>query len=83
MVGECAWFTRVQDKIAHFWAPSPSANETSLELIMDANLKNPYASYVMIVLRLMTYLLRNKLGKEAELLIILPVGMSFWKMEHH
>ena len=51
--------------------------------MMDANLKRIYASHVMIVLRMISYLCRKQLGKESELLITLPVGILFFNMEHH
>ena len=63
--------------------PAPEATETTLELMMDANLKRLYAYHVMILPWLMTYIWRKQLGKEEDILITLPVGFSFWNLEHH
>ena len=37
----------------------------------------------MIAPQLMTYIWRNQLEKEADLLITLQVGIDSWKLEHH
>ena len=59
------------------------SNKITLDLMMDAKLDITYASHVMIVLQLLIYLWRNNFGKEADLLITIPVGCSFWWLEHH
>ena len=50
---------------------------------MDVKLNRLYASHVMIFPRLMKYLWRNHLVKEAVLLITIPAGLYFWKLDHH
>ena len=77
------WLARVQDWSAFLWAGSLVVTQIFLKLIMDSKLKMPYPSHVMIVPRLMAYMYRKQLGKEADLLITLPVGLYFWKMENH
>ena len=71
------WFTRGKGQGHYLWETSPAATETSLELIMDAKIKIPYASHVKIIQCFMTYLWRKKLGKGADPLINIPVGISF------
>ena len=67
----------------YFWYLSSEETETTLGLVIGTKLKIPYALRMMVVMRLMTYLSRKQLGKEEDLLIPLPVGIYFWKMEHH
>ena len=62
---------------------APEATETALELMMDYNLKMLYTSHVMILPWFITYIWRKLLGKEADILITLPVGISFWNLAHH
>ena len=77
------WFDMGQGQGAYLWAPDPAATEIALELMMGEKFKRPYASHVMIVPRLATYLWIKQLGKGEELLITLPIGPYFWNMEHH
>ena len=65
------------------WTPLPSAIETDLDLLLEANLKSPYKTHIAVVPRLMTFLWRRHMGKEADLLFTIPVGIPFWVLEEH
>ena len=57
--------------------PTPTEAETILELFLEARLHFPYKSHIMVVPRLMIFLWRKYMGKEADLIFTVPVGIPF------
>ena len=57
--------------------------ETALELLLEARLKRTYKTNIVVIPQLMTFLWRRYMGKEADLLFTIPVGMPYWGLEEY
>ena len=65
------------------WAPPPDAAETALYLLLESKLQQPYRSHVMVVTWLMKFSWSKQMGKGAELLFTVTVGIPFWGLGEH
>ena len=63
---------------ARLWMPPPAAMETVMEMFNEDRLAHPTAPHVFVVPRLMTYLWRKDLGKDADVLFTVQTGVPFW-----
>ena len=70
------WFELKGDNL--LWATPPPAADTALELVLEARLQHPYKSHYMVVPRLMKFLWRKDMEKEADLLFTVPFWVPFW-----
>jgi hypothetical protein len=52
--------------------------ETALELFGNDRLAHPQWPHVFVILCLMTHMWRKNLGKNADVLFTIPVGIPFW-----
>ena len=66
-----------------FCTPYTEDMETALELLLEARLKRTYKTNIVVIPQLMTFLWRRYMGKEADLLFTIPVGMPFWGLEEY
>ena len=62
------------------WTLSPAAMETALDFLLEACIKRPYKTHIFVIPCLMKLLWRRYMGKEADLLFAIPVGMPFWEL---
>ena len=69
------WFEYKGDDL--MWSPPPSAADISLGVLLESLLQRMYKTNFMVVPRLMIFLWRNQMGKEADLLFTVTVGMPF------
>ena len=63
------------------WTLSPAAMETALDLLLEARIKRPYKTNIVVISLLMEFLWRRHTGNEADLLFTITVGMPFWGLE--
>ena len=77
------WFDEEQRVDNLLWNPSPASMENDLDLLLEAWIKRPYKTHIVVMYRLMTLLWRRQNGKEADLLFTIPVGTTFWGLEEH
>ena len=62
---------------ARLWVMAPAVMETALELFRDDRLAHPRWPHVFVIPRLMTHMWRKNLGKDADVLFTVPVGVPF------
>ena len=73
------WFTRGHDGNEKFiWMPAPAAAEVAVEQLCIARHKRPTSSHLFVVPRLMTAYWRKQLGKLADCMFTVPVGVPWW-----
>ena len=70
------WFEHKGGNI--LWATPPAELETLLEILLESSIQQPYKSHVMVVPRLMIFSWRNKMEKEEDFLLTVPVWMTCW-----
>ena len=70
------WFEHIVGNL--LLDPTPVASETSLELLLESQLWQPYKSHLMMFIRTMTFLWRYQMGNEKYLLFTFPFGIPFW-----
>ena len=75
------WFEVQGDNF--LWAPAPATTETVIELLLESHLQHIYRSHLIVVPRLMSFLWRKQIGKEAGLLFTLLVGIPFGYLVEH
>jgi hypothetical protein len=63
---------------ARLWMPPPATMETMMEMFNEDRLAHPTMPHVFVVPRLMTYLWRKELGKDADVLFTVQTGVPFW-----
>jgi hypothetical protein len=63
---------------ARLWVMAPAVMETALELFGDDWHAHPQWPHVFVIPRLMTHMWRKNLGKDADVLFTVPVGVLFW-----
>jgi hypothetical protein len=73
----------VRKTATHLWAPAPAAADVAVEEMMRARHKDPRSMHVFVVPKLMTYLWRKRLYKEADVSFEVPVGVPFWDKTMH
>ena len=71
------WFEENKSGNNPLWGISPSAIKTALDMVLEARLKQPHKTNLVVVPRLMTYIWRIQMVKEGELLFTISVGMNF------
>ena len=71
------WFDEEQRGNVLSWTPLLAAMETDLDLMLEARLKRPYKTHIVVIPHLMKLLWRIKMGKEADLLLTITVGIPF------
>ena len=75
------WFKHKVDNL--LWGTPLTAEDTALEILLNSRIQRPYKSHVMVVPWLMKFSWRNQMGKEAELLFSVPVGIPCWGLGEH
>jgi hypothetical protein len=65
-------------KAARLWMLPPAAMEVAIELLWEDKLAHPQWPHVFVIPRFMTHLWRRNLGKSADILFTVPVGVPFW-----
>jgi hypothetical protein len=65
-------------KAARLWMLPPVAMEVAIELLWEDKLAHPQWPHVFCVPRLMTHMRRRDLGKNGDILFLVPAGMPFW-----
>ena len=65
------------------WAPAPSPAETVIEILLETNVQHLYRSHLILIHRLLEFLWKFHMGKEADLLFTVPVVTYFWPLEEH
>ena len=75
------WFEHKGDNL--LWDPPLAASETALDILLESRLQKPYKSHLMVVPRIMIFYWRKQMGKEADLLFNVPIGMSCWELGKH
>jgi hypothetical protein len=63
--------------------PPPAAMGAVVEMFGDDRLVRPHLPHVFVVPRLMTYLWQKQLSKDADVVLTIPTGLSFWPKEMH
>jgi hypothetical protein len=58
--------------------PPPAAMEVAIELLWEDRLAHPRWPHVFCVPRLMTHMWRRDLGKNADIVFLVPAGAPFW-----
>ena len=76
-------FTQGHGLEGYLWYPPSEAIEAAMEIFMEARHKRIYVSHVTICPRLMTHIWRNVLGKDAELIFTIPVGLHVFPNTFH
>ena len=77
------WFNLPNIAGPRLWIPPPAAMETIVELFSEDRLTNPHIPHVFAVPRLMTYLWRKALSKDADVVFSIRAGSSFWPSSMH
>jgi hypothetical protein len=77
------WFSLHEVDQPRLWVPPPAAMRTILELFSEDRLVNPHIPHVFVVPRLMTYMWRKDLNKDADLLFTVTCGSPFWMDDMH
>ena len=57
------WFEEELRGVNILYTPSPEAMENALDLLLEARLKRPYETHIVVIFRLMTFLWRKNMGK--------------------
>jgi len=65
-------------KAARLWMLPPAAMEVAIELLWEDKLAHPQWPHVFVVPCFMTHMWRRDLGKSADILFTVPVGVPFW-----
>ncbi len=65
-------------RAARLWMLPPAAMEVAIKLLWEDRLAHPQWPHVFVVPRLMTHMWRRNLGKTADVLFTVPVGVPFW-----
>ena len=71
------WFEEEQRGDNLVRTPLLAAMENDLYLLLEAQLKRPYKTHIVVIPHLMKLLWRIKMGKEADLLLTITVGIPF------
>lgn len=58
--------------------PLPTAVEMALEILTEARHKRPYTSHVVVMPRIIIHMWIKVLGKNADSIIMVLVGLMFW-----
>ena len=61
----------------------PASMATALEAFNKDRLAHPWNPHVFVVPRLMTYLWRKSLSKDADVMFTVQVGQHFWDASQH
>jgi hypothetical protein len=77
------WFEEGQGSTPCLWMPPPAGMEVALECLAEARHKRPHVAHVVVAPRLMTHMWRKQIGKDADLLFTVPVGVPFWEKHQH
>jgi hypothetical protein len=77
------WFDLRNVAGPRLWMPPPTAMETVVEMFGEDRLIRPHLPHVFVVPRLMTHLWRKALSKDADLVLTVPPGQSFWPASMH
>jgi hypothetical protein len=77
------WFDEGQTEGCFLWSPPPAAADAVVDQLGEARHKRPYGTHVVVVPRLMTGRWRKKMSKEADIMIEIPAGTSFWPSSMH
>ena len=77
------WFEAGQTEGCFLWSPPPAATDAVVDQLGEARHKRPYCTHVVVVPRLMTGRWRKKMSKEADIMIEIPSGTSFWPNAMH
>ena len=77
-IGSDNMFELKDVKAARLWMLPPAAMEVAIELLWEDRLAHPQWPHVFCVPRLMTHMWRRDLGKNADILFVVPVGVPFW-----
>ena len=78
------WFRLHEIEGARLWVPPPAAMETVVELFTEDRLTNPSYPHLFAIPRLMTYMWRKALTKDADLVFeVRAGGASFWPRNMH
>ena len=65
-------------KAARLWMLPPAAMEVVIELLWEDKLAHPQWPHVFCVPCLMTHMWRRDLGKNTDVLFLVPAGIPFW-----
>ena len=57
--------------------------ETSIYLLLEVCIKISYKTHPAVIPFLMTFLWRQKMVNEYGILLTIPSGMPFWRLEEH
>ena len=63
--------------------PPPVAMETAMKVFNKNRMAHPKRAHLFVVPRLMTYLCRKQLGKDADVLMTITTGDHFWDKSQH
>ena len=55
----------------------------ALECLAEARHKRPHVAHIIMAPWLMTHMWRKQIGKDADLLFTVPVGVPFWGKHQH
>ena len=77
------WFMLYTQDMPRIWTPLPAAMETVVELFNEDRLAHTYTPHMFALPSLMTHLWRNQLSKDADVLLTVNVGPSFWTCSMH
>jgi hypothetical protein len=77
------WFDLKNVPGPRLWIPPPAAMGAVVEMFSEDRLVRPHLPHVIVVPRLMTFLWRKQLAKDADVVLTIPVGQSFWPTNMH
>jgi hypothetical protein len=77
------WFDLKNVPGPRLWIPPPAAMGAVVEMFSKDRLVRPHLPHVFVVPRLMTHLWRKQLSKDADVVLTIPVGQSFWPANMH
>ena len=62
----------------YIWTPPPAAADVALEQLRFARSKRTNSTHIFVVPRLFFTLFRRQLHKEADMILCVPINVSFW-----
>ena len=62
----------------YIWTPPPAIADVAIEQLRYARLKRQKSLHIILIPRLFVYLWRKQLCKASDLVMTIPVGLSFW-----
>ena len=77
------WFEEEQMGYNILWTPSSVAMDTALDLLLEAWINRFNKINIVVIPFLMELLWRIHMGKDADILFTIHVGMPFWTSEEH